>query len=101
MSKAYIETLQSFLLNYNKKYHTLSKGFGLDEFHPEFMEFKSKILFLFKTMIENKPECTTLLEEFLDIKAMVELLEDLLLHFANEKKIAKDLGSFDNFSYHL
>jgi len=102
LHKTFIYDLCRVLTDYNTRYHTLPRGFGLNIFHANFGEFKGKIIALFKTMLENKnEENTKILAEHLDKEGLMSGLEHLMSEFVRRAKLQKKITSVDNFIFAL
>jgi len=102
LQKTFIYDLCRVLNDYNARYHTLPRGFGLNLFHEHFGEFKSKIISLFKTMLENKNESNTrILAEHLDQINLMKALENLMTEFIRRNNLQKKLSSLDRFIFSL
>ena len=100
MSKTFIYDMCRVLTDFNAKYHTFPRGFGTTPFHPDFQEFKGKIIFLFKTILENGNEDhIKVLTQHLNITGLMETLESFMSHFFSiHKKGRKDnLKSMERF----
>jgi len=102
LHKTFIYDLCRVLTDFNTRYHTLPRGFGLNIFHENFGEFKSKIIFLFKTMLENKNEVNTLIiKEHLDKIGLMRALEHLMTEFVKRNRLQKNISSIDRFIFSL
>jgi len=56
------------LTDFNTRYHTLPRGFGLDPFDDTFRFFKSDVISVFKTMLENRDSAhIKILKEHMDL----------------------------------
>ena len=87
LSKTFIYDMCRVLTDFNSRYHTLPRGFGTSPFHPNFQEFKSKIIFLFKTVLENgNKHHMEVLKQYLNIPGLMNTLEGFMTKFISEKK---------------
>jgi hypothetical protein len=85
------------LTDYNKRYHTLPRGFGLNSNHYQFREFKGSVIFCFKVLLENKdPQNLATLAEHLDVEGLLHILETSVKSFMKQKNIDryKDADDF-------
>jgi len=102
LHKTFVHDLCRILTDYNSRYHTLPRGFGLNIFHENFREFKSKVIFIFKTMLENKNEANlVILAEHLDISGLMNTFLDLMTDFVTKNKLQKKINSTTRFIYAL
>jgi len=90
LHKTFVHDLCRILTDYNSRYHTLPRGFGLNIFHENFREFKSKIIFIFKTMLENRNDDNIkILAEHLDIRGLMNTFLSLMTDFATKNNLHK------------
>jgi len=102
LHKTFVHDLCRILTDYNARYHTLPRGFGLNIFHENFREFKSKIIFIFKTMLENRNDKNIeILAEHLDIRGLMNTFQSLMADFVTKKNLYKKINSTTQFIFSL
>ena len=98
LNKTFIYDMCRIVTDYNSRYHLLPRGFGLDEFEENFRDIKSQVIFVFKTMAENRSEGNLqLLTEHLDMLGLLKALASLMKNFMAKKYLLKmpdDINSF-------
>ena len=88
--------------DYNSHYHLLPRGFGLDEFQEDFRAIKSQVIFVFKTIVENRSEGNIrLLIEHLDMIGLMKVFVSLMRSFIAKRNLNEMLGDINGFVSHL
>ena len=102
LNKTFIYDMCRIVTDYNSRYHLLPRGFGLDEFEENFRDIKSQVIFVFKTMVENRSESNIrLLKEHLDMLGLLKALASLMRNFIIKKDLQKMLGDVNGFVLRL
>ena len=102
LNKTFIYDMCRVLTDFNQRYHTLPRAFGMNPFHKDFIEFKSKIIFLFKTILENKNEKnTSVLTQHLDLVGLMENLYSLITEFIKSKNLPSSISNARNFIHYF
>jgi len=98
LNKTFVYDMCRILTDYNTRYHTLPRGFGLDPFDEEFRILKSRVIFVFKIMLENRDEHNLqLLDKHLDKKGLMETFTNLVNYFLKKNNLQNSVTNLDNF----
>jgi len=98
LNKTFIYDMCRILTDYNSRYHTLPRGFGLDPFDEEFRLLKSRVIFVFKIMLENRDQRNLeLLSKHLDTKGLMETFTHLMDHFLTKNNLRNQVTHASNF----
>ena len=90
LNKSFIYDMCRIVTDYNSRYHTLPRGFGLDPFEDNFRQMKSQVIFIFKTMLENKNEKNiSTLTKHLDFEGLMATFNNLIRSFIKKRNLKK------------
>jgi len=88
LNKTFIYDMCRILTDYNTRYHTLPRGFGLDPFEEDFRVLKGRVIFVLKIMLENKEQRNLeLLKKHVDTKGLLETFTNLMEHFLTKRNL--------------
>lgn len=86
LRKTFISDLCNTLNNFNADLDLLSRGFGFDANHPEFMEIKSKNLVMLKDLVERAdPAELKEMKQYINLRALILTFKQNLIAFQKTK----------------
>ena len=98
LNKSFIYDMCRIVTDYNSRYHLLPRGFGLDQFHEEFREIKSQVIFVFKTMVENRSETNVnLITNHIDVQGLMKTFVNIMRAFITKKNLHKKVNNINGF----
>ena len=98
LNKTFIYDMCRIVTDYNSRYHLLPRGFGLNKFEESFRKIKSQVIFVFKTMVENRSQGNIqLLTEHLDMIGLLKTFASLMRNFLDQKELYELLGDVNSF----
>ena len=88
LKKTFISDICNTLNGYNSDLDLLTRGFGFNASHTEFMELKSKALILLKDLVERSEQSDLKkISRYINNGALVSTLKDNIIAFHHKKKI--------------
>jgi len=98
LHKTFIYDMCRIITDYNIRYHTIPRGFGLDPFEDGFRALKSRVIFVIKIMLENKDEKNKeLLSQHLDTVGLMQTFANLMDNFLTKNHLHNKVAHANKF----
>lgn len=92
LNKTFIYDLCRVLTDYNSKFNTIPRGFGLDFYQEDFADFKSNIIMCFRVIFESRIEKNTqVLKKHLDIQGLLRIMGEMMKSYLASKDLTTNL----------